>query len=68
MTDRNDTPRDHGIPSGDLGAVDGTPGDRPDAGARREEERAYAFSHAGLINTARNLDHAGGPAENRRHQ
>jgi len=24
-----------------------------------------AFSHVGLINTARNLDHAGGPAEDR---
>ncbi|UQA56845.1 glycoside hydrolase family 15 protein [Polyangium aurulentum] len=27
-----------------------------------------AFSHVGLINTARNLDHAGGPAEDRQHQ
>lgn len=27
-----------------------------------------AFSHVGLINTARNLDHAGGPAEDRPHQ
>jgi len=26
-----------------------------------------AFSHVGLINTARNLDHAGGPAEDRQH-
>ena len=27
-----------------------------------------AFSHLGLINTARNLDHAGGPAEDRQRQ
>jgi GH15 family glucan-1,4-alpha-glucosidase len=27
-----------------------------------------AFSHVGLINTARNLDHAGGPAEDRPYQ
>lgn len=25
MTDRNDTPGDRGLPSGDLGAADGTP-------------------------------------------
>jgi len=25
MTHRNDTPRDRGVPSGDLGAADGTP-------------------------------------------